>query len=53
MASEEIVDEEDEIAKIRREFDAAKHRFDKIPQALKEMPKMNPKGQSVHLLFSC
>lgn len=37
-----IVD--DEIAKIRREFDAAKQSFLKIPQALKEMPKMNPEG---------
>ncbi|XP_030456303.1 uncharacterized protein LOC115677311 [Syzygium oleosum] len=34
----------DEIAKIRREFDAAKKSFLKIPEALKEMPKMNPKG---------
>ncbi|KAM5554062.1 5'-nucleotidase domain-containing protein [Rosa sericea] len=35
---------DDEIAKIRREFDAAKQSFLKIPQALKEMPKMNPEG---------
>ncbi|XP_030535730.1 5'-nucleotidase domain-containing protein DDB_G0275467 [Rhodamnia argentea] len=34
----------DEIAMIRREFDAAKKSFLKIPEALKEMPKMNPKG---------
>lgn len=36
----------DGIAKIRREFDAAKKRFLKIPEALKEMPKMNPKGSA-------
>ncbi|XP_050374576.1 uncharacterized protein LOC126792134 [Argentina anserina] len=35
---------DDEIAKIRREFDAAKQSFLNIPQALKEMPKMNPEG---------
>ncbi|XP_061991134.1 uncharacterized protein LOC133709417 isoform X3 [Rosa rugosa] len=35
---------DDEIAKIRREFDAAKQSFLKIPQALKELPKMNPEG---------
>ncbi|XP_050130586.1 uncharacterized protein LOC126607154 isoform X2 [Malus sylvestris] len=34
----------DEIAQIRREFDAAKQSFLKIPAALKAMPKMNPKG---------
>lgn len=35
---------EDEIEKIRREFDAAKQSFLNIPDALKEMPKMNPQG---------
>ena len=35
---------DDEIAKIRSEFDAAKLGFIKIPETLKEMPKMNPKG---------
>ncbi|KAG8367652.1 hypothetical protein BUALT_Bualt16G0095200 [Buddleja alternifolia] len=35
---------EDEVAKIRHEFDAAKERFRKIPVALKEMPKIDPKG---------
>ncbi|XP_043711648.1 5'-nucleotidase domain-containing protein DDB_G0275467 [Telopea speciosissima] len=35
---------EDEIAKISHEFDVAKHSFLKIPEALKQMPKMNPKG---------
>ncbi|KAK9275363.1 hypothetical protein L1049_022627 [Liquidambar formosana] len=35
---------DDEIAKIRREFDAAKQSFLKIPEALKGMPKMNPEG---------
>ncbi|KAF2306008.1 hypothetical protein GH714_009419 [Hevea brasiliensis] len=34
----------DEIAKIRREFDAAKQSFLKIPETLKGSPKMNPKG---------
>ncbi|KAH9806184.1 HAD-superfamily hydrolase subfamily IG 5'-nucleotidase [Citrus sinensis] len=35
---------DDEIAKIRQEFNAAKQSFLKIPEALKEMPKMNPEG---------
>ncbi|XP_051127518.1 uncharacterized protein LOC127248960 [Andrographis paniculata] len=35
---------EDEIAKIRHLFDDAKEKFRKVPDALKEMPKMNPKG---------
>ncbi|KAL6984957.1 hypothetical protein U1Q18_018338, partial [Sarracenia purpurea var. burkii] len=39
---------EGEIAKIRGEFDAAKQRFFKLPDALKEMPKMNPKGVYVN-----
>ncbi|KAE8713984.1 hypothetical protein F3Y22_tig00110202pilonHSYRG00103 [Hibiscus syriacus] len=34
----------DDIDKIRREFDAAKQRFLEIPEALKAMPKMNPEG---------
>lgn len=34
----------EELAKIRHEFDAAKQKFLKIPEALKEMPKMNPEG---------
>lgn len=34
----------DEIETIRREFDAAKNSFCKIPDALKSMPKMNPEG---------
>ncbi|KAF8392966.1 hypothetical protein HHK36_021207 [Tetracentron sinense] len=38
------LDLEDELAKIRREFDDAKQSFLKIPEALKEMPKMNPEG---------
>ncbi|KAJ4709460.1 5'-nucleotidase domain-containing protein [Melia azedarach] len=33
-----------EIAELRRQFDAAKQSFLKIPEALKEMPKMNPEG---------
>ncbi|KAG5559604.1 hypothetical protein RHGRI_009214 [Rhododendron griersonianum] len=35
---------EDDIAKIRAQFDAAKQSFFKIPEAVKEMPKMHPKG---------
>ncbi|KAL2936161.1 hypothetical protein RDABS01_011667 [Bienertia sinuspersici] len=35
---------EDEVAKIRREFDAAKQSFLKIPHALNSMKKMNPGG---------
>ncbi|KAL8502355.1 hypothetical protein ACS0TY_021482 [Phlomoides rotata] len=35
---------EDEIAKIRHAFNDAKERFLKIPDALKEMPKLDPKG---------
>ncbi|XXG58504.1 hypothetical protein AAC387_Pa04g0805 [Persea americana] len=35
---------EDEIEKIRCEFDEAKRSFLNIPAALKEMPKMNPEG---------
>ncbi|XP_011623916.2 5'-nucleotidase domain-containing protein DDB_G0275467 isoform X1 [Amborella trichopoda] len=34
----------DEIAKLRMEFEAAKRSFLNIPEALKSMPKMNPKG---------
>ncbi|VFQ95181.1 unnamed protein product [Cuscuta campestris] len=33
-----------EITKIREQFNDAKQRFLKIPDALKDMPKMNPKG---------
>ncbi|CAN8284059.1 unnamed protein product [Cochlearia groenlandica] len=36
--------EEDEISKIRREFELAKQRFINIPEALNTMPKMNPQG---------
>lgn len=39
--------ENEEIAALRREFEAAKQSFLKIPDALREMPKMNPKGSSV------
>ncbi|PON48436.1 Purine 5'-nucleotidase [Parasponia andersonii] len=35
---------EDEVEKIRREFDSAKKSFLNIPEALKTMPKMNPEG---------
>ncbi|XP_042514976.1 5'-nucleotidase domain-containing protein DDB_G0275467 [Macadamia integrifolia] len=42
QAERDVID--DEIIKIGQEFDAAKQRFLKIPEALKQMPKMNPKG---------
>lgn len=42
---------EDDIAKIRAQFDAAKQSFFKIPEAVKEMPKMHPKGIRVYLLI--
>lgn len=35
---------EEKVARIRQEFDAAKKMFLKIPDALKEMPKMDPEG---------
>ncbi|KAE8056102.1 hypothetical protein FH972_012898 [Carpinus fangiana] len=35
---------DDEIAKIKHEFDAVRQGFQKIPDALKAMPKMNPEG---------
>lgn len=35
---------EDEIAKIRHAYNDAKERFHKTPDALKEMPKLDPKG---------
>lgn len=35
---------EDKVAKIRQEFDAAKKMFLKIPDTLREMPKMDPEG---------
>lgn len=36
--------EMDKVEIIRREFNAARHSFLKIPDALKSMPKMNPEG---------
>lgn len=35
---------EDEFVNIRQQFDAARERFLRIPDALKEMPKVDPKG---------
>ncbi|GJN33949.1 hypothetical protein PR202_gb22580 [Eleusine coracana subsp. coracana] len=35
---------EDEIERIRREFEDAKRNYLSIPSALKDMPKMNPQG---------
>lgn len=43
---------DDEIAKIQHEFDAVRQGFQKIPEALKAMPKMNPEGLSGLLQFS-
>ncbi|XP_077238220.1 HAD-superfamily hydrolase, subfamily IG, 5'-nucleotidase [Tasmannia lanceolata] len=43
-SAESFFEDEDEIDKIRREFDAAKQSFLNIPSALKQMPKMNPEG---------
>ena len=34
----------DEVSKIRNEFEEAKRNFLNIPAALKEMPTMNPEG---------
>jgi hypothetical protein len=42
---------DDEIAKIQHEFDAVRQGFQKIPEALKAMPKMNPEGLSGLLQF--
>lgn len=35
---------QDEIGRIRHAFTAAKDKFLKIPDALKDMPKLDPKG---------
>lgn len=35
---------DDEIERIRREFEEAKRNFDNIREVLKEIPKMNPEG---------
>lgn len=43
----------EEISKIREEYNAAKEKFLKIPDALKQMPKMNPKGCPRFLLSCC
>lgn len=42
--SEETSVLQDDIARIRRDFLAAKENFFKIPDALKGIPKMNPRG---------
>ncbi|KFK32696.1 hypothetical protein AALP_AA6G277000 [Arabis alpina] len=44
VAVPECSNGEDEIAKIRHEFELAKQRFLNIPEALNTMPKMNPQG---------
>lgn len=36
--------DDDDISKIRHEFELAKQRFINIPEALSSMPKMNPQG---------
>jgi hypothetical protein len=38
---------EDEIERIRREFEDAKRNYLSIPVAIKDMAKMNPQGLSV------
>uniref|UniRef100_A0A2N9HEK0 Uncharacterized protein n=1 Tax=Fagus sylvatica TaxID=28930 RepID=A0A2N9HEK0_FAGSY len=42
VAADTLAIDDDELTKIRCEFDAARKSFHKIPEALKEMPKMNP-----------
>lgn len=51
LAEVDSVVVEDEVEKIRREFDAAKKSFLNIPEALKEMPKMNPEGLLICFVF--
>nr|XP_023895700.1 5'-nucleotidase domain-containing protein DDB_G0275467 isoform X1 [Quercus suber]POE57063.1 5'-nucleotidase domain-containing protein [Quercus suber] len=43
VAADSFITDE-EIRKIRHEFDAARQCFHKVPKVLKGMPKMNPKG---------
>ncbi|KAK4257606.1 hypothetical protein QN277_007170 [Acacia crassicarpa] len=38
------LDPDEEINMLRRDFEAAKESFRRIPDTLKEMPRMNPKG---------
>ena len=38
---------EDEIERIRREFEDAKRNYLSIPAAIKDMPKMDPQGLAV------
>lgn len=42
---------DDEVARIRHEFEAVRQGFHKVPEALQSMPKMNPKGLSGLVLF--
>lgn len=44
QAEAESLEVEDEISNIRHAFNVARQGFHKIPEALKAMPKMNPKG---------
>lgn len=46
-SSDKCILEDEEIARLRNQFETAKHSFLNIPDALKEMPKMNPKGYSI------
>lgn len=43
-SSDKCILEDEEISRLRHQFETAKHSFLNIPDALKEMPKMNPKG---------
>lgn len=48
--------QDEEISTLRQQFEAAKQSFLKIPNALKEMPKMNPEGSFqlfLALVFYC
>jgi hypothetical protein len=40
---------EDEIERIRHEFEDAKRNYLSIPAAIKDMPKMNPQGLVTNL----
>ncbi|CAI0427667.1 unnamed protein product [Linum tenue] len=43
-AEAETLDFDDEVSKIRNQFEAAKNNFLSVPESLAGMPKMNPKG---------
>lgn len=51
LANESDPTFECDISEIREQFNAAKQRFLKIPDALKDMPKANPKGCLLFLFY--